>query len=141
MSAKQNAQGWASGRPKTLGFFEIDREGFAAFLRKAHRFDVAAEAGRRLGIPAKTVRNWLEQVCAPSGDNILKIAIEYGPDALAAMFPHHAPGWMQRAVREERAAKLEAEMAGMQAELEALRAQIGNFNLGGGSDAAASDRA
>ena len=97
----------------------IDFTGLAEFLRKEHPTKTAEFVEARCGIPAKTVRKWMDGENAPNGAAILTLALYYGPQVLAACF-RGAPSWLDAAARVEMAAKLKSEIAERERQLSDL---------------------
>lgn len=94
-------------------------ERIIAFLRRRHPLKTADSVAVETGVPAGTVQKWLDRGSAPSVPHFLRLAGAYGPDFLCVGFSA-APAWLDRAVREERAAQLKAEIAAREAMLARL---------------------
>lgn len=88
----------------------IDFAGLADFLRKEHPAKTAEGVEARCGIPAKTVRKWIEGENAPNGFAILTLALAYGPQVLSACLVG-APYWLDAAARLEMAERLKEQIA------------------------------
>lgn len=97
----------------------IDFMGLAEFLRKEHPVKTAEFVEARCGIPAKTVRKWLDGENAPNGPAILTLALAYGPQALSACFIG-APAWLDEASHADMARKLKENIARDQRTLQEL---------------------
>jgi len=85
---------------------EACAESFAAFLRRQHARDTAANVAADTGINATTVEKWLAEAALPQARHLVRLLGAYGPAVLAALIPS-APRWLDDAVRAEelRAAK------------------------------------
>ena len=85
----------------------IDFSGLANFLRREHPIKTADGVEGQTGIPAKTVRKWLDGETSPNGAAVLTLALAYGPQIIAACVKG-APGWLDAATRHDMARKLNA---------------------------------
>ena len=83
----------------------IDFSGLSDFLRREHPTKTADGVAGQTGIPAKTVRKWLDGETAPNGTALLALALAYGPQLLAACVKG-APSWLDAATRHDMARKL-----------------------------------
>ena len=92
----------------------------ANFLRRLYPTQTAANVAADSGIPAGRISKWLIGASAPRIADTVALVVAYGPDFLSAVMLD-PPSWLDRAVRAERQAKLEAKIAALQAEREALR--------------------
>ena len=102
--------------PTSLG----DR--FESFLRARHPTKTAANVSAdTLGrCSAFQVGKWLERVSVPNGAAMAVLTEVYGPEFLAAIIPS-PPAWLNAALRAERAARIEAEIARRQREIDELK--------------------
>ena len=96
--------------PKVLGDLTQN------FLRRRHPAKtasavVAATDGR---LKEHQVQRWLEGASAPSGAALVTLISAYGPEFLAAITPH-APAWLDAACRTAQVARIEQEIAELQA--------------------------
>lgn len=102
--------------PKTLGA-RVEE-----FLRARHPIktaaNVAAETDGRCS--AFQVGKWLEGASAPNGAAMAALIATYGPEFLAAIIPS-PPAWLDAALRAQRAASIEAEIARRQREIDELK--------------------
>lgn len=96
-------------------------ERIIAFLRQRHPYKTADNVSAEAGVPAGTVQKWMDRGSAPSAFAVFRLLGAYGPEFASAVFTN-APAWLDRAVREERAAVLKAEIAALEAKLETVRA-------------------
>ncbi|MEM6381112.1 MAG: hypothetical protein AAF739_00425 [Pseudomonadota bacterium] len=107
--------------------FSPDYDGLAAFLRRLHpnstRFAVAADTG----LPADTVRNWLERRSGMRLEHFWALVSAYGPQVIAALWPGSAFDWLTAAQVAEAEAAMIADIKrrkGMLADLRAKRAVV-----------------
>ena len=82
-------------------------EHVSSFLRGKHPAKTAFCVECETGIPATTVRKWLEQGCSPNGPAVASLARVYGPDFLCAVFPDGGDEWFAAVARREEQARLE----------------------------------
>ena len=80
------------------------------FLRRRHPVKTAECVEAVSGVPLETVRQWLKGVSKPGWFHGLALVSAYGPEFLAAALPN-APSWLDAAVRAQKRAALEAELA------------------------------
>ena len=99
----------------------IVAERIIAFLRRLHPLKTADNVAVETGVPAGTVQKWLDRGSAPSAFAVFRLMGAYGPEFASAVFTS-APAWLDRAVREERAAQLKSEIAALEAQLAGVRA-------------------
>lgn len=92
----------------------------ALYLRRLYPRDVAKNVAADTGLSITTVQKLLERESAPNAAGYVALTLVYGPEFLAAVLPS-APGWLERAVRMERLAQLEAERARIERELREIR--------------------
>lgn len=90
------------------------------FLKGARPRDTAKLVSRDTGIGISTLEKMIERQSAPSAGTFVAMTLAYGPAFLAAVMPE-GPAWLDRAVRAERQAHLEAEQARITRELEGMR--------------------
>jgi len=91
-----------------------------SFLKGARPRDTAKLVSRDTGIGISTLEKMIERQSAPSAGTFVAMTLAYGPAFLAAVMPD-GPAWLDRAVRAERMAQLEAEQVRINREMEALR--------------------
>ena len=96
-------------------------ERIIAFLRQRHPYKTADNVSAETGVPAGTVQKWIDRGSAPSAFAVFRLLGAYGPEFASAVYIN-APAWLDRAVREERAAVLRAEIAALEAKLETVKA-------------------
>ena len=92
------------------------------FIRRLYPTKTADSVAFDTGIPAPTVRRWMEGASSPSWVAFSRLILAYGPAFLAAVFPRQ-PRWLTDAYQRERLAELEAEQARIQSKIQALKAQ------------------
>lgn len=96
--------------PKVLGDL------VQSFLRRRHPAKTAASvvAATDCRLKEHQVQRWLEGASAPSGSALVTLIGAYGPEFLAAVFPS-APAWLDAACRDAQIARIENEIAELQA--------------------------
>ena len=95
----------------------------AAFLRSVYPVKTAASVEAAEGISADTYRKWESAGCAPSHATTLRLILRHGPEFLAALVPEgERPDWLEGALKSQRQARLEAEIAERRKALEHLSA-------------------
>lgn len=104
-------------RPRKV--LDADADGLATFLRAIYPHDTAANVAADLHVTTRTVANWLGGDASPRLTHFIRMIDCYGPSAIAAAYPS-APAWVSDAVRAERMAQLEAELAALRGERECL---------------------
>lgn len=100
-------------------FIKPDPEAVVAFLRTRHPIKTAEAVEAETGVPAHTVKHWLERGVLPSFLHCMALIGAYGPEFLVAALPRH-PRWLQEVWRAEKVRRLEEEFASLrlrQAEL------------------------
>ncbi len=75
--------------------------------------NVAADTG----ISANTVSKWLDRGSAPTSWAFLRLLSAYGPDLVCAVMDS-PPAWLDRAAKEQRRERLEAQIAALQSQLD-----------------------
>lgn len=96
-------------------------ERVVAFLRRRYPQKTAElVAADCPGLPAGTVQKWLDRGSAPNASGYTRLWLAYGPDFLAAIAPDQT-GWLDQAVRAQRAAELKTEIAALEAKLAGVR--------------------
>lgn len=113
-SRRSCGMSWAID-PKVLG------EKTQTFLKSRHPQKTASNVvidtdGR---LKESQVERWLEGASAPSGAALIVLISAYGPEFLAAVFPSQ-PAWLDAARRSESVARLDAEIADLQAKRQAV---------------------
>ncbi len=100
---------------------ESDRgERVVAFLRARHPVKTADHVAARANIRLNTVKTWLQRGSAPDADGYTALWLAYGPEFLVAALglpPSRLPAWLKKALRDQRAAELKAEIAVLEAKL------------------------
>lgn len=91
-----------------------------AFIRSRYPSKTAECVSSDIGVPASTVRRWLEGAASPSWAAFSRLIFAYGPAFLVAVYPN-APKWLNDAHRQERLCALQAEQARITAELASLK--------------------
>ncbi|MGO4738616.1 hypothetical protein AB4099_18860 [Bosea sp. 2KB_26] len=89
------------------------------FLRGLYPAKTADNVSYDTGIPADTVRKWLEGVAKPSWAGLSRLIFAYGPAFLVAVYPQ-APAWLDEAHRRAQHEALRAEQRRIQSQLDAL---------------------
>lgn len=89
------------------------------FLRRLYPTQTAANVSADSGIPATRISKWLIGASGPRIDDTVLLTTVYGPDFLHAVLPN-APAWLDRAVRAERAAKLDQKINALRNERDTL---------------------
>lgn len=92
------------------------------FLQRRYPIKTAESVAAETGIPAGTVKKWLERKSHPSVAAFIDLVVVYGPALLAAA-AGNPPEWLTQAARAERQAAIEAEQARLSDELERLMRQ------------------
>ena len=118
-------------------FDGFDLDGLVGFWRRRYRISLVWNIGRKLAahghdVQEGTIKNWTILRYRPNADNLLKIAVAFGPEALVAAYPDGAPAWLEAAADSERESILIAEKARLEAELAALRARLAPAGEKGG---------
>jgi len=93
-----------------------------AFVRRLYPVKTADCVAADTGVPAQTVRRWLEGVAKPSWTAFSRLIFAYGPAFLVAVYPN-APRWLDEAHRREQQAALRAEQQRIAEQLAALEPQ------------------
>ena len=96
-------------------------ERISAFLRSRHPLKTPQSVESETGVPAATVRKWLEQGNAPSGSAYDALVRRYGADFLCAVHPEHAGTWFAAVAKQQRQARLERRAADLRRELAELQ--------------------
>lgn len=91
------------------------------FLRGLYPSKTADNVAYDTGIPADTVRKWLERAAKPSWVAFSRLIFVYGPAFMVAVYPN-APKWLDEAHRREQQAALRAEQQRIADQLAALKA-------------------
>ena len=86
-------------------------ERVGSFLREVHPLKTAQCVQAETGVPANTVRKWLEQGNAPSGPAYDALVRRYGPAFLCRVHPEHGGEWFAEVLRQEQRARLQAQAA------------------------------
>jgi len=89
------------------------------WLRKRHPIKTAESVSAETGLPVPTIRKWLSRESRPGAVAVFRLIGAYGPEFLLAVYPK-APAWLSPIVREQRLAKLDAQIEALKAEREAL---------------------
>ena len=91
---------------------------FAAFLHRAYNNrDVAVNVAADTGINQTTVEKWLAEASLPQAHHLVRLIGVYGPEMLAALIPTKL-GWLDEAVQHDKAQRIRADIARLQAELD-----------------------
>lgn len=102
-----------------VGFAQACPERALEFLRGLYPAKTADNVSYDTGIPADTVRKWLEGVAKPSFAGLSRLIFAYGPAFLVAVYPK-APQWLDEARRREQQAALRAAQQRITEQLAAL---------------------
>lgn len=95
-------------------------ERVAAFLRAQHPLKTPQCVEAETGIPAGTVRKWLEQGNIPSGEAMLALSKRYEAPFLCAAYPDDEDAWFFEVARQQEQARLEAQAATIRQQLAAV---------------------
>ena len=95
----------------------IDFRGLAVFLRRLYPSKTAARVAADTGLPADSIKKWLSLEVQPNGRAMLVLVCVYGADLILASVKD-APDWCNRDARRARRAKLLAEIAEIESEIE-----------------------
>lgn len=90
-----------------------------AYLRQLYPTKTAESVAADTLISQGTVQKWLDRGSAPGVIALLALAAAYGPPLLAAAYLH-PPDWLDQAARAARQHELEAQLATIRAQLDAL---------------------
>lgn len=91
-----------------------------AFIRDRHPAKTAEHVGAETGVPADTVRKWLDGAARPGFDAYSALIAAYGLPFLAAVMIR-APRWLTEAAHAERVAHAEAALVAARAALESAK--------------------
>lgn len=119
---EEHDQYWRNGSQFWEGprVSEARAEKIVAYLRRRYP-DKTAESVAADGVASiRTVRNWLDDVCAPSLAGYSRMISLYGPDFLLATLDH-SPRWLVKAAHDEERARLEARRAEVERQIAELR--------------------
>lgn len=92
-----------------------------AFLRALHPAKTADCVAADTGIKPDTVRKLLAGASEPTFRHYTRMLFAYGPEFAACIYSN-APDWLRAEVRADKRARLEAEIAVKQKELDSLLA-------------------
>ncbi|GEP12276.1 hypothetical protein MMMDOFMJ_1645 [Methylobacterium gnaphalii] len=95
---------------------KIDCDGLVRFLRAQHPDKTPAAVSALTKLPIDTVKNWMVGRAAPNGRAMLVLACVYGPEIMVAML-RDPPGWLDAAARAAEQARLETQLAELQAKI------------------------
>lgn len=95
---------------------QVDLDGLSRFLRAQYPEKTAQNVAARTKLPADTVKKWLLGAALPNGRAMLVLACAFGPEVLVAML-RHPPGWLDEAARAAEQARLQAQLAELQAQI------------------------
>ena len=100
---------------------DVDRtavqERTTEFLRALYPVKTADNVAADTGISANTVSKWLDRGSAPTSWAFLRLLEAYGAEFACAVMAK-PPVWLDRAAREQKRDRLQAQIATLQAELE-----------------------
>lgn len=105
---------------KFRNFAGIDTQVWGEALRRRRPGKTADLVAADIGLPARTIQNWLDGRASPNASGFTRMVLAYGPDFLAAVLPE-CPSWLDSAARIEKRAALAGEIARLEAELGARR--------------------
>lgn len=94
-------------------------ERVVAYLRTRHPAKTVEHVAAETGVPANTIKTWLDRGTAPRADHYCRLWLAYGPSFLAAT-AGCAPAWLDQANRDEAATRLKAEIATREEALKGL---------------------
>jgi hypothetical protein len=97
------------------GNIEVDLGGLTRFLRFVHPEKTASNVAADTGLPYESVKKWLVGAAAPGFRATMVLIAVYGPDLIASAF-RSMPAWLSSEEREERLARIEAEIRFFEAE-------------------------
>lgn len=95
---------------------QIDLDGLSVYLRRQYPEKTAQNVAARAKLPADTVKKWLAGAALPNGRAMLVLACAFGPEVLVALL-RSPPGWLVEAARAAEQARLEAQVAALQAQI------------------------
>lgn len=113
------SQSMRAGHPAKIDGSALDLPALAQFLRRRHPHCAADYVARAAGIPAATVKDWLQLRCRPSTRHFLTLVGRYGAPLIAACWPD-APDFVLAACQAARLARLDDDIAALHAERAAL---------------------
>lgn len=93
----------------------------SSFLRRLYPRKTAETVAADTGISQSTVATWVDRCASPNSAGFVALTLAYGPEFLAAITGARVPAWLDRAVRAERLARLEAQQGEIERELTELR--------------------
>lgn len=96
-------------------------ERISAFLRTRHPLKTPQSVEAETGVPAATVRKWLEQGNAPSGSAYDALVRRYGAPFLCAVHPEESGAWFADVARQQRQDRLEAKADALLRQINDLR--------------------
>ncbi|KQP61084.1 transcriptional regulator [Methylobacterium sp. Leaf108] len=115
--------GKSHGNSAQLGEAErtVVQERTTDFLRSLYPTKTADNVAVDTGISANTISKWLERGSAPASWAFLRLLEAYGPELACAVMAD-PPAWLDRAAREQKRERLEAQIASLQSQLDGGRA-------------------
>lgn len=87
------------------------RERVSSFLRAQHPDKTAAYVACEIGVPAETVRKWLEQGSVPNGAAMLALVRRYRMSFIDEVLGEDADDWIADLARQEQQERLRSEAA------------------------------
>ena len=90
------------------------------FLKGLYPVKTADNVAADTGISPNTITKWLDRGSAPTSWAFLRLLEAYGPDLACAVMTA-PPAWLDRAAREQRRERLEAQIASLQSQLDGGR--------------------
>lgn len=126
MSGQEHVQGFAK-RAQSWAYGAVDVGGLAGFLRAQHPVKTAAAVEGQTGIPAASVRKWLEGRAFPGCEATFRLLQVYGLPLAAACVRGCA--WLDEAILVARDKAIEAQKQALAAESARIAAILnGNTN-------------
>lgn len=90
------------------------------FLKSLYPVKTADNVAVDTGISANTIAKWLDRGSAPTSWAFLRLLEAYGAE-FACFVMARPPSWLDRAAREQKHDRLQAQIASLQAQLEGDR--------------------
>lgn len=95
-------------------------ERVAAYLRRLHPAKTAENVACDTGLNAETIQKWLDRGSMPSAVGLIYLVGAYGPEFLAACMGDRAPAWLDQTVQDAALARIDADLAALKAQRDAL---------------------
>ncbi|MCC0809419.1 hypothetical protein FPV16_25015 [Methylobacterium sp. W2] len=118
-TASGKIMGKSYGRSAQLG--DVDRtavqERTTDFLRTLYPQKTADNVAADTGIAANTIAKWLDRGSAPTSWAFLRLLEAYGAEFACAVMAK-PPAWLDRAARDQRNDRLQAQIAKLQSQID-----------------------